>query len=318
MNRSWIVLLLMFSVACATQAPDVRPSPPPVGGATAAATAGPAGSELEPPVPEPVRVDPEAQIPGAAGLGDLMIAPTRIVLEGSRRVAEVLLVNVGDVRGTYRISLVDYRMDEKGSMTELAEGEGEKSAAPIVRFSPRQVTLDPNYSQTIRIQLRKPADLEPGEYRSHLLFRSVPAAETLEAGPEQPAEPEGLTIRLTPVFGISIPLIVRHGEGTSAASLRAASLESGERPVLNVRIDRDGTRSVFGSLVIRHRPSGGGGEQVVGILDGVAVYPPLDYREIAIPLDPNIPLGSGSLTVTYSDLETPSRGVLAETSLRID
>lgn len=318
MTRFWIFLLLFVSAACATQAPDVRPSSSAAGAPAPPSTPSASGAEQEPPVAEPAPVDPEAQIPGAAGLGDLMIAPTRIVLEGSRRVAEVLLVNVGDVRGTYRISLVDYSMDEQGSLTELAEGEGEKSASPIVRFSPRQVTLEPSYSQTIRIQLRKPADLPPGEYRSHLLFRSVPAAEALEAAPEQPADSQGLTIRLTPVFGISIPLIVRHGQGTSAAALTGARLESGERPVLRIRIGRDGTRSVFGSLVVRHRPAGGGAEQVVGILDGVAVYPPLDYREIAIPLDPNISLGSGILTVTYSDLETPSRGVLAETSLRID
>lgn len=311
MHRAGVLPLLLALAACATQAPDIQPpSQDPV-------VSGPVDASGEPVVSDPVRMDPEARPPEAAGLGDLMIAPTRVVLEGNRRVAEVLLVNVGDVRGTYRISLVDYEMDEKGGMTELPEGTAAGSASGIVRFSPRQVTLDPNYSQTIRIQVRKPADLAAGEYRSHLLFRSVPSPEALDSPQPTEEEPTGLSIRLRPVFGISIPLIVRHGDVGARAELADVTLGTGAQTVV-LRINRQGTRSVYGSFVVRHHPSGGGEARVVGTLDGVAVYPPLNSREVTIPLSESLEGHPGTLTVTYSDLETPSRGVIDEASIRID
>jgi len=42
--------------------------------------------------------------PARAGIGDLLVAPTRIVLDG-RRGAEVILNNIGDEPATYRVSV---------------------------------------------------------------------------------------------------------------------------------------------------------------------------------------------------------------------
>ena len=47
--------------------------------------------------------------PVAAGVGDLLVAPTRIVLNGSRG-TEIVLSNIGDDVATYRISVELRRM----------------------------------------------------------------------------------------------------------------------------------------------------------------------------------------------------------------
>ena len=49
--------------------------------------------------------------PAEAGVGDLLVAPTRIVLDG-RKGAEIILNNIGDEPATYRVSVEFRRMTE--------------------------------------------------------------------------------------------------------------------------------------------------------------------------------------------------------------
>lgn len=56
-----------------------------------------------------------APLPATAGVGDLLVAPTRIVLNGSRG-TEIVLSNIGDEVATYRISVELRRMKADGSL----------------------------------------------------------------------------------------------------------------------------------------------------------------------------------------------------------
>ena len=58
--------------------------------------------------------------PAEAGVGDLLVAPTRIVLDG-RKGAEIILNNIGDEPATYRISVEFRRMTADGSLVDVAE-----------------------------------------------------------------------------------------------------------------------------------------------------------------------------------------------------
>jgi P pilus assembly chaperone PapD len=109
-----------------------------------------------------------------AGVGDLLVAPTRLVLDGGRG-AEVVLNNIGDEPATYRISVEFRRMTADGNLVEVTDPTPqEKAAADMIVYAPRRVTLPPHQPQAIRIAARPPAGLPDGEYRVHLLFRAVP------------------------------------------------------------------------------------------------------------------------------------------------
>ena len=58
--------------------------------------------------------------PAAAGIGDLLVAPTRLVLDG-RRGTEVILNNIGDEPATYRISVEFRRMTPDGRLVDVTE-----------------------------------------------------------------------------------------------------------------------------------------------------------------------------------------------------
>ena len=290
-------------------------------------TARPSTPAVAPPAPASAPAAPAAEltVPTAAssatGVGDLLVAPTRLILEGRTRTAELALVNIGDRPATFRISFTHMKMMETGDIKEIeVPGPAEALADSLIRYSPRQVILDPHVVQTIRIQLRLPDSLPDGEYRTHMLFRGVPPADTV--APIDPKEKtEGFRILLTPIYGVSIPIIVRHGNTAASVTLTDPKLNlprtESDTPALQVRLNRTGTRSVYGNIIVRFTPKGGGKEQVVGMANGVAVYTPLPARMANVVLRPpaGVNLSAGSYRITYMDAEQVSGGLLAEAVL---
>jgi hypothetical protein len=249
---------------------------------------------------------------GTGGAGDLLVAPTRVVLEGRTRSAEITLVNIGTAPATYRVTLLHLAMTEAGELKEIEKPEaGAPFADDLVRFSPRQVTLAPNASQIVRLQLRLSADLPAGEYRSHLLFRAIPGE---DVAPERKIEskkemkPGELSVQLIPIYGVSIPLIVRHGSTAATAGLTDLAFEPAagkEGPALRCRLTRAGSQSIYGNASVTFRPAQGGAPRVVGTMNGIAVYPPLAARSVRIPLQPppGLSLSGGRLEVAFSKPE---------------
>src|SRR6478736_814672 len=145
-----------------------------------------------------------------AGVGDLLVAPTRVVLDG-RKGAEIILNNIGDEPATYRVSVEFRRMTENGDLVDVkTPTDADKKAEDMVVYAPRKVTLAPHEPQAIRIAARPPQGLPDGEYRVHMLFRAIPPATPIVQA--SAAEPEkGLRFQLTPIYGVTIPVIVRLG-----------------------------------------------------------------------------------------------------------
>ncbi len=58
--------------------------------------------------------------PAKAGVGDLLVAPTRIMLDG-RKGTEIVLNNIGDAPATYRISVEFRRMTPDGRLEDVTD-----------------------------------------------------------------------------------------------------------------------------------------------------------------------------------------------------
>lgn len=255
--------------------------------------------------------------PAAHAASELMVHPTRVVFEGNARTAQIDLINSGTEPMTYRISVVNRRMTEAGEFVPAdTPAAAERFADRMIRFSPRQVVLQPGVAQAVRLQLRKPADITDGEYRTHLLFQALPPANA--ATPESKAPEQGLDIRLAAIYSVSIPVIVRHGTTTAAVSLRDLELRRpvAGPPALALRIERTGSRSVYGDLTVHLRS--GAREQIIGRANGVAVYTPNSERRVVLPL-PALKQGvpAGELRVTFQERPEQSRRVEAQARLAV-
>jgi hypothetical protein len=274
----------------------------------------------------------QAPAAGETPQGRLMVHPTRLVLDDAiprskadrqgflqnrGRSGEILLVNGGQERGTYRISMVNMDMAEDGSVHDVPRQPGRINAEDLIRYAPKQVTLEPHSTQAVRIQVRLPEGLAPGEYRSHMVFRAVPNAAPPRA-PEAGAEAKGFSVKLTPIYGLSIPIIIRHGATQVSTDLTGLQLlpPAGPEgpPVFQFRINRKGNKSVFGDLEILWSPRVGL-SRVVASRNGIAIYAKLSHRDFALDL-PELPAkgrGPGTLKLRYLDHE--SKVVLAEAAL---
>jgi hypothetical protein len=240
--------------------------------------------------------------PAHAGVGDLLVAPTRIVLDG-RRGTEIVLNNIGDEPATYRISVEFRRMTPDGQLVDVPEPNAEeKAAADMIVFAPRRVTLAPHEPQTIRIAARPPAGLPDGEYRVHLLFRAIPPATPV--APADAAPVKGLHLQLIPIYGVTIPVIVRLGNLEASAAISHVALEKKDgKEEVALDLSRSGSRSTFGEVRVL-KP---GVKDPIALQNAVAVYTEIGSRHLDIPIDDSFKGDvTGPVTVQY--LETSEDG----------
>ncbi len=253
----------------------------------------------------------------ALAQADLLVAPTRIIINGGGS-AQVVLSNIGPVPATYRISLELRRMSAEGDLDDVTEAEAtpaERDALAMVRYAPRRITLPPSQPQSVRISARPGAELPDGEYRVHMKFEGVPTPLTPEEAAKQQTG-TGLSIRLTPIYGITIPVIVRKGQLDAAVTIanpRVAT--SAEGSFLELEMTRSGARSVYGEIIVRAKAGGDPLFQVRGI----AVYAELATRNLHWPLSPEQAAKlTGPVRIEYR--ETPENGgkllAAAEATLR--
>ncbi|MDQ3074900.1 MAG: molecular chaperone [Pseudomonadota bacterium] len=246
--------------------------------------------------------------PLSAGVGDLLVAPTRIILDG-RRGTEIILNNIGDDVATYRVSIELRRMKPDGTLETVTVPTARETAAEaMILYAPRKVTLPPNQPQSIRINARAPQGLADGEYRAHLLFRAIPEARPATA----PAPTEGVSFRLTPVYGVTIPVIVRLGNLTATAAIaNVAKGNEGGKPSIGLDLSRVGDRSTFGEV----RVIKAGVAEPIAVAGGIALYTEIDRRRVTIPIDARFAAqATGAVTVEYVEKTPTGMVTLASTS----
>ena len=246
----------------------------------------------------------------AHAAGDLLVAPTRVILDGSRG-TEVVLNNIGAEPATYRVSLEVKRMTAAGGLDEIAEADAndaERAALNMIVFSPRRVTLPPNQPQVGRVGVRVPEGTPPGEYRAHMLFRAVPDAVAATAEP-RPAS-TGVSIALTPIYGITIPVIVRVGDLDAEAAIGEAWVsESDEGAAFNFDLTRTGNRSVYGDIEVT-RP---GVAEPLLVARGIAVYPEIAERQVSLRVPQEVAAKlKGSVRIRYTEDRELGGGTIDE------
>ena len=257
----------------------------------------------------------------ASALGQLMVAPTRVVFEGNERTKHINLINNGSETGRYRITFVRRDMSSEGKIEVIDENKPGMYSDEMVRFSPRQVTLEPGQSQIVRLMLRKKRGTTDGEYRSHMMFQAIPDSASSDVSNLVSNDKEKLAIQLIPVVGITIPVIVRQGDLNSEVSLSDFGIKQSNtvkaHPVLSLKINRKGEMSSYGDFRVYFTPNGGA-PIIVGQINGVAVYTTTSSRnlEIKLQIPKGLSLSNGELHIIYlKPGKDEKTGLIAESRL---
>lgn len=253
--------------------------------------------------------------------GDLLITPNRVIFEGRKVKEQLNLINIGKEVATYSVSFVQRRMNEDGGFESITVPDsGQMFADPYLRIYPRQVSLQPGEAQVVMLQVRREPDMKDGEYRSHLYFRSEKDYQPL--GQEKTSkDTTTLSVQLIPIFGMSIPIIIRTGDVNAEAFFSDLELETDSlgNTYLVFGLNRTGNISVYGNLIVDYVPDRGKPNQI-GAIKGVAVYTNLNKRNVKIKLNDNGEISSkkGKLRLRYTSRdETKKQEVYAESELEL-
>lgn len=230
---------------------------------------------------------------------DLLITPFRVIFENGKNIEELTVANTGKDTARYSISFLQYKMLTTGKLEKIDQAEDSiLFADKYLRVFPKTITLAPNEAQMVRLQLKTPTDLAGGEYRSHLYFRSI-VDERPDMGTQ--TDSTGIGFKLVPVYGITIPVIIRIGQSNvraTAVDLNVTEFEGKKQ--LNCKIQRFGNISTFGQVEVEFT-SNTGERTLLGKVNGVAVYTPLHNRDLTIPLTipENLNLSNGKVSFKY-------------------
>jgi hypothetical protein len=251
--------------------------------------------------------------------GDLLVSPVRVIFEGTKQKEEISLVNIGNDTTTYSVSFLQYNMNEDGNFKLIEKPDsGQMFADSYIRVFPRKITLAPRESQVVRIQIRRKPDMQAGEYRSHLYFRAE--KETSPLSLEVKKDSKLMAVQITPVFGISIPVIIRTGSVKVISSLTDLRLDKQQDTISNLKfiINRTGNISVYGDIIAEYVPLKGKTVEI-GLARGVAVYTSVNKRSFSVRLlnAKNLNLDSGKIRLRFTSPKDSPYELYAEKEIEL-
>lgn len=248
----------------------------------------------------------------SAATKSLLLTPIRAVFTDRQRSVDIRVSNTGEEPITYVISLVTMRKDKNGQLREVeTETEEEKFVKSMVRFSPRRATIEPGTRQVVKLMVRKPQDLPPGEYQTRLSFS--PQADS----PQKTSSEAALTADKKSSFNIdflvqsTIPVIIQNGDIAPEVTPLAFSLQQQTKNLeglaADVKFSRTGKGSAFGNVRIDFIPAKNPKDvRKIGYAEGMTIYAPESEQSLTIPLNgvSRQELASGSVRVSFQ----PSTG----------
>jgi hypothetical protein len=139
------------------------------------------------------------------------------------------------------------------------------------------------------------------------------------SGPTSDGAPE-IAVRLTPVFGISIPAIIRVGVADTKVNLSDASIENNEGSLrLNLTFNRTGNMSSYGDVTVNYIAPNSKLTKAA-FVRGVAVYTPNTKRKLRIDLNkiPGVDYRSGKLQIVYKTQKDAGSEEIARTEIELN
>lgn len=236
-----------------------------------------------------------------AQLQGILFSEYRMILNNNT-IASLQLNNPTKDTRTYSMSFIDKQFDDDGKIINVPDSvKLVSSLKSYLRVFPRVITLAPGESQEVQIQLKAPASISDGEYRSYLHFLPLENSTNSDT-----AKVSGLQIDVKFRIGAALPLFYRKNTVLPEVDIADVSLAKQDSvTILNFDINRSGASSTYGYIVVSAMSQG----KPLMIMEesGNAIYPEQNLLKMKMPIsiekldrtsDGKIPL-----TITYYNSE---------------
>lgn len=240
-----------------------------------------------------------------AGAQGILFSEYRMFLEPNR-IRSLQLSNPTEQVRTYDISVINKRMLEGGILQDVPDTVLPPfSIRQYIKVFPRVVTLAPGESQEVQLQLKVPADMPDGEYRSYLHFvpRLTQGADTSDLG-------NGMLTSIVMRVGAAIPLFYRNHVTLDQIKIGDVKIykDSLGMDMIYMDMHRLGSSSAYVTAVVEYMLDG----KPVKIAEklGNGIYPEVSHKWIEFPVDlQNVPPGE-PLKISLIDAEIKDKTVI--------
>lgn len=228
-----------------------------------------------------------------AAYGNISLSPYFLEMDDAiTRTGQVRFTNTSQSEKTYNINIVNFKQESDGAYVTITQPvAGNPFAAPYLEWAPHQVTLQPGQSQVVRVRRRGMAAAPQGEYVSHILIQEQPPADQMYGTDK--SKGNGLVINLKPLYGVSIPVMIEHGQLHSSARIGDVRIErhNGNSFAI-VPVIRSGNRSFFGTVIVSQ------GRHELGRIADFRIFMTTPVRVLKVPLSST---PSKDITITLID-----------------
>lgn len=215
----------------------------------------------------------------------LSLTPLRIELNNSNKMQSVLLMNEANEAVTYRLGFKYQSMNANGTLQAMTSEEEVvmKPIEQMVMFSPKQVTLQPKQTQTVKFTFRNIATATLDEYAAYVVFQELDNSPKIPQLSDQPAEGD-VAINVKPLFKIAIPIFVSNANNSTQNTAEITNLKiDKDLNVLMFDINNTGKYSLTGRIVAKFFK----GKKLLGEFEqtSVSIPNPLKTRKILLQYD---------------------------------
>lgn len=235
----------------------------------------------------------------------ILFSQYRMILNAGE-IHSLQVCNPTDAVRTYQLSFIDKKMEDGGKVVDIPDSVNFAfSLKKQLRVFPKRITLNPGECQEVQIQLRNTSSLADGEYRSFLHFLPLVSSEGVSADTSNVAKAPVPAIVIQ--IGAAIPVFFRKNTVLKSVWIDSVHLSKPEngKTVLSMTINRAGTRSTFGGIIVMGVSKG---EPIMlSHISGNALYAETVEKNISIPfsvegLDIDTS-GKTPVTITYINQE---------------
>jgi hypothetical protein len=239
---------------------------------------------------------------------NLQVVPTRVVLTDDEKNGYLTVRNKATTTKTFKIIPVFYRQSADSSLTIVETPSAEEhSLIPLLRFSPRTVTVGPDQSQTVRIMLIKKNNFEDGDYRAHFRVAEIETPQGTSGNTENAIADKKMNFNLVPRLAISVPVVYISKNSQFTLSFDnlefiPASLDGKKSAYLKCKIIKNGNGIALGKIKFMFKAKDSTPESPaveVGLIDGFSSYIAERQDQLVINNSEKIKLEKGKITIQF-------------------